>query len=214
IKIATLRAAGLSAEQIVQVLEKHEEERGAARREQNRIAKRNQRSRQQISADSADSADTPPSQVSPSDGSPKPLPITTPSSPPAPSSFCSGSPGRARSARYTQKFDEQFWKPYPKTPNMGKKEAFDAWQRLSEGDQDQAIAGLPGYKSFLASKPDHPAIHACRYLSKRLFDGFAQAPPLLLEEDADLPAYSRNATPEIKQRYRETEKARKANGQA
>jgi hypothetical protein len=179
IKIATLRAAGLSAEQIVKVLEKHEEERAAARREQNRIAQRNQRLRQQISADSADSADTPPSQVSPSDGFPKPLPITTPSSPPSSSSLRSESPGRARSARYTQKFEDQFWKPYPKTPVMSKKLAFEAFARLPDDDQDKAIAGVPAYKSYLASKPDMPAVHAVRFITQRRFDGFAdaQAPP-------------------------------------
>ena len=69
IKIATLRAAGLSAEQIVKVLETDEAERAAHRREQNRIAKKNQRSRQQNAAacaDSADAADTPPQVSSPS----------------------------------------------------------------------------------------------------------------------------------------------------
>ena len=57
ITVAILRAAGLSSDQIVRVIELEESERLLTRREQNRKAKQNQRSRQQISAASADIAD-------------------------------------------------------------------------------------------------------------------------------------------------------------
>jgi hypothetical protein len=56
ITIATLRAAGLSAEQIVAVLETDENIRLTARREQNRINQQNHRKR--VSADRADTADS------------------------------------------------------------------------------------------------------------------------------------------------------------
>jgi len=81
-------------------------------------------------------------------------------------------------ARYSDEF-EKFWLPYPRTPNMAKKEAFDVWLRMSPADRSKAIAAVPGYRKFLSDKPDHPTIHACRFLSKRRFDGFAeaQAPP-------------------------------------
>jgi hypothetical protein len=51
IDIAILRAAGLSDEQILKVLELDQNERKAVRREQNRINKQNQRSRQHFYAD-------------------------------------------------------------------------------------------------------------------------------------------------------------------
>jgi hypothetical protein len=81
IRIATLKAAGLSAEQIVAVLEAEEIERVTTRREQNRINKKNSRARRQHV--SADSADTPSPSSSPSSFSPIPPLLTTP--PPSPS---------------------------------------------------------------------------------------------------------------------------------
>ena len=65
ITIETLRLAGLTDQQIVKVLELDQKERLAARREQNRINKRNQRSRQHVSADRADIDDTPPPPIIP-----------------------------------------------------------------------------------------------------------------------------------------------------
>ena len=80
--VATLKAAGLSAEQIVAVLEAEETERVTTRREKNRINQKNSRARRQhVSADNADRADTP-SSSPPSVSSP----ITPPSTPPSPPS--------------------------------------------------------------------------------------------------------------------------------
>lgn len=73
---------------------------------------------------------------------------------------------------------EGFWRSYPTTPLMSKKEAFTAWRRLSESDQQAASAAIPAFSALLRSKPDHPVVHACRFLTQRRFDGFAaQAPP-------------------------------------
>jgi hypothetical protein len=96
IRIATLKAAGLSAEQIVAVLEAEENECITGRREQNRINQKNSRARRQhVSADSADSADTPSPSSSPSSFSPTPPLLTTP--PPSPSPAPAG-PLRAAQA--------------------------------------------------------------------------------------------------------------------
>lgn len=75
---------------------------------------------------------------------------------------------------------DEFWLPYPRTPVMSKQDCAKQWKRLSEADQRKAIDAVAGYKRFLASKPDHPAVHACRFLSQRRFEGF--------EEDAAKPA--------------------------
>jgi hypothetical protein len=56
---------------------------------------------------------------------------------------------------------------------MSKAEAWRAWQRLSPDDRAAACDALPEFKAFLKSKPDHPAVHACRFLSQRRFEGFA-----------------------------------------
>lgn len=58
ISISILRAAGLTDEQIVKVIETEQNERMLARREQNRIHQRNHRARKHVSAYRADNADT------------------------------------------------------------------------------------------------------------------------------------------------------------
>jgi hypothetical protein len=70
---------------------------------------------------------------------------------------------------------EEFWKAYPRTPNMAKAEAWKAWGRLSSDDQIAATAAVPKYRAWL--KPDHPIVHACRFLSQRRFDGFNEPDP-------------------------------------
>jgi hypothetical protein len=72
---------------------------------------------------------------------------------------------------------EEFWKRYPKTPNMSKSEAWKAWQRLSDEDRIAATAAVPKYIGFLRSKTDHPTVHACRFLSQRRFEGFNEPEP-------------------------------------
>lgn len=69
---------------------------------------------------------------------------------------------------------EGWWLAYPKTPVMSKKEALTAWNRLSEEDRLRAVAALSSYIAFLKSNPDHPVVHACRFLSQRRFDGFLE----------------------------------------
>jgi hypothetical protein len=80
-------------------------------------------------------------------------------------------PKRVRTT-YPEGF-EKFWKAYPTTPIMSKKEAFKEYSRLPEDQQNAAFAAITGFKSWLASQKDHPVVHACRFLSQRRFEGFA-----------------------------------------
>jgi hypothetical protein len=83
---------------------------------------------------------------------------------------------RARKApTYSPDFESRFWQPYPRTPIMSKAEAWAVWVDLSPEDRELSIRAIEPYKAFLASKPDHPVVHANRFLSKRRFDGFAEA---------------------------------------
>jgi hypothetical protein len=81
---------------------------------------------------------------------------------------------RASGARYSAQFEEQFWQPYPRTPNMSKLEAWKAWEKSPE-DHAAIIAAVPRYAAWLRSKPDHPAVHACRFITQRRFEGFGEA---------------------------------------
>ncbi|CAH1661927.1 hypothetical protein CHELA1G11_12007 [Hyphomicrobiales bacterium] len=68
---------------------------------------------------------------------------------------------------------EEFWKAYPTDALMGKDEARNAWKRLSMADRRAAIDSIPSFRSYCESKPDYRVIHACRYLDRRRFSGFA-----------------------------------------
>lgn len=82
---------------------------------------------------------------------------------------------KKRKIAYPEAF-ESFWSAYPKTPNMSKKEAFDSWKRLTTEEREQCIRAVPGYVAFLKTKPTLETIHACRFISKRRFEGHAAAP--------------------------------------
>ncbi|MEW9615922.1 DUF1376 domain-containing protein [Shinella sp. S4-D37] len=79
--------------------------------------------------------------------------------------------GKKVRTSYPEAF-EAFWTAYPKTPNMAKKEAFDAWKKLTDEERGQCLQAIPGYVAFLKTKPDLETIHACRFISKRRFEGF------------------------------------------
>jgi hypothetical protein len=68
---------------------------------------------------------------------------------------------------------EKFWKTYPRTPVMAKKETLREWGKLSIEDQKAAFNAVDPYKDWLKKQKDHPVVHACRFLSQRRFDGFA-----------------------------------------
>lgn len=71
---------------------------------------------------------------------------------------------------YSNEFLE-FWKSYPVDSNMGKKEAYVEWQRLSPEDRVSAIRSCPAFAAYCRSHPDYRPIHANRYLAKGRFEG-------------------------------------------
>lgn len=88
---------------------------------------------------------------------------------------------RARGARYAADFEEKFWQPYPRTPVMSKEEAWKAWRKLTDAEQAAAIAAVPRYAAWLRARPDHPTVHAVRFIAQRRFDGFGEP-----EQSADM----------------------------
>lgn len=70
---------------------------------------------------------------------------------------------------------ETFWLEYPRDDGMSKAEALKPWLKLSEDDQQKAVAALPAFKAWARAQPtDYRMIHACNYLIKRRFDGFVE----------------------------------------
>jgi hypothetical protein len=88
---------------------------------------------------------------------------------------------RASGARYSAEFEDRFWQPYPRTPNMSKLEAWKAWQKSIDNDRPAIVAAVPRYAAWLRQKPDHPVVHACRFITQRRFDGFGEP-----EQHADM----------------------------
>lgn len=78
-------------------------------------------------------------------------------------------PVRTR-AEYPDDFLE-FWAAYPTDSNMGKKEAYAEWQKLSAEDRVKAIRSCPAFSAYCRSHPDYRPIHANRYLAKGRFEG-------------------------------------------
>jgi hypothetical protein len=73
---------------------------------------------------------------------------------------------------YSKEFEE-FWLAYPRTRTMSKKSAYGQWRRLGKQDRAAATASLPAFKADV-EKQDHSTLHAERFLSKRVFDGYAE----------------------------------------
>jgi hypothetical protein len=67
---------------------------------------------------------------------------------------------------YSEDFEANFWKPYPKSPNMSKKEAWREWLKLSPAKRLAACQAIPGYERHLKQKPNLETVHACRFLSQ------------------------------------------------
>lgn len=86
------------------------------------------------------------------------------------------SPKRVRTD-YSDDFENKFWKPYPKTPIMSKKEAFREWVKLTPEQQTMACSAIPGFVAFLKSNPTHAVVHACRFLSQGRGEGFQPQQP-------------------------------------
>lgn len=95
-----------------------------------------------------------------------------------------GKPTRTKPAvPYSDEFEIKFWQPYPRTPNMSKLEAWQVWLKLQPEDREAACQAIDPYKRFLRTKPDLETVHACRFLSKRRFDGFSSTAGSLISPD-------------------------------
>lgn len=75
---------------------------------------------------------------------------------------------------------EKFWKAYPRSPNMSKKEARTAWEKLTGADKDAVLATAPKYHKWFTDeqrkRPDATALHAVRFITQRRFEGFLEPP--------------------------------------
>lgn len=94
----------------------------------------------------------------------------------APEGSFEAKPSRQRNA-YPEDF-EAAWSAFPTTKNMSKAEALPEWKKLSVGERAIVLPSIPAYRDFLKANPTLQVIHFCRYLSKRRFEGYAQATPV------------------------------------
>lgn len=80
---------------------------------------------------------------------------------------------------YPQDFQE-FWSGYPTDPLMSKKQALDAWKRLTPDDRAKARSAVAAFAEHCRKNPDYRPLHAVRFLTQRRYEGFAAtstAPP-------------------------------------
>ena len=89
-------------------------------------------------------------------------------------------PTGKRETAYTADF-EAFWKAYPTDQNMSKLEAFQVWQKIAPEERELAMKAIEPFKQWIKAQPEgYRTIHACRFLSKKRFEGHAKAPELKL----------------------------------
>ncbi len=75
---------------------------------------------------------------------------------------------------YSEEFVNKFWLPYPRTPVMVKKEAWQEWLKLSPEDRQAACQAIEPFKRFLKKNPTHSIVHACRFLSQNRAEGLLE----------------------------------------
>lgn len=83
--------------------------------------------------------------------------------------------GKSKTGKPYSEAYEAFWLEYPRTPNMSKSKAYSGWRRMMIEEQEQCAKAVNPYKAFLASKPDHPVLHAATFINERRFEGFIAA---------------------------------------
>lgn len=178
VSVFELEAAGLSAEQIVQVLKTAESERRLRRREQNRINQQNHRSRQPKTADcqqvSADTMTAPSPPFSP----PSMVPPNTPSL--TPPTFSTPSLFRAVDEPTRPKQSDQFevfWKAYPRrqgaNPKAPARKQFVALVRAGT-NPEAIIEGARRCAETDADKIATPYIpQAVKWLRDRRWEDYA-----------------------------------------
>lgn len=67
---------------------------------------------------------------------------------------------------YSEDFETNFWKPYPRTATMSKKEAWREWMKLPPDKREAACRAIAGYEQHLKRNPTLQTVHACRFLSQ------------------------------------------------
>jgi hypothetical protein len=92
-------------------------------------------------------------------------------------------PKRTRTMeKYSEEFETSFWKPFPRTGIMSKKEAWREWMKLDPGRRHAACQAIEPYKKHLKQNPTLQAVHACRFLSQDRAEG-------ILEISSEKPAW-------------------------
>ncbi len=75
---------------------------------------------------------------------------------------------------YSEEFETKFWKPFPRTPIMSKKEAWQQWVKLSPEQRQASCQAIEPYKRHLRQNPTLHAVHACRFLSQNRAEGILE----------------------------------------
>ena len=75
---------------------------------------------------------------------------------------------------YSDEFENSFWKPFPRTPIMSKKEAWREWMKLDPDRRLSACKAIEPYKKHLKQNPTLSAVHACRFLSQDRAEGILE----------------------------------------
>ena len=76
--------------------------------------------------------------------------------------------------RYSEDFEQNFWKPFPRTSIMSKKEAWREWMKLAPEQRLASCQAIEPYKRHLAKNPTLHAVHACRFLSQNRAEGILE----------------------------------------
>jgi hypothetical protein len=92
---------------------------------------------------------------------------------------------RRKRVSYPDDF-EVFWKAYPTDHLMSKKQALDAWKKLDAEDRVACLQSVPAFKAYCKSNPSYRALHCCRYISQRRFDGMLEAGRKITERQQEL----------------------------
>lgn len=85
-----------------------------------------------------------------------------------------------RTLVYTQEFNEKLWGPYPRKLNCSKLDAFKAWLKLPEDEQQQAIAAVQVFARSMAGKDERFIPHCSSWLNGKYFETVAVAPTVVL----------------------------------
>jgi hypothetical protein len=83
---------------------------------------------------------------------------------------------KAEGEKVTQKREEysedfaRFWKQYPDTTGMDKKEAYRVWRRIPAEERDAALRAVSKFATFVQEqkrkRPDYTTLHADRFLKR------------------------------------------------